>query len=161
VVDLREGRSRPWEVTLSPIEAEALRRRIAAAELATLPGTLEGGPAVLVVAVRDERALVTRCTSAGCAEPEVRASAEIFDPLSADVLTGDQVAVAWAEGLEALGHDPFGGEVPSPPRPWWRRGSTWVAAALGAVVVGVALGFSLRPDVRQENVIIVGQPDWD
>lgn len=154
VVDLTEGRSRPWEVTLSPIDGEARRRRIAAADLASLPATLEGEASVLWVKVRGDRALVTRCTALGCTEPVVRAVDDVFEVEEGEPLAGERLTTAWTEGLAALGHDPFGGELPPPPTPWWQKGSSWVAIALGAVVVGVALGFSLRPDVRQERVFV-------
>ncbi len=161
VVDLTEGRSRPWEITLSPSDAEARRRRIAAADLAGLPATLEGGASVLWVTPRNDRALVTRCTSLGCTEPRVRALDDVFVEEDDAVLDGERLASAWSEGLAALGRDPLGGEVPPPPREWWQKGSTWVAIALGAVVAGVALGFSLRPDVRQELRLVVGSDQLD
>lgn len=153
VVDLMVGRGRPWDVTLSPTEAESRRRRIAAASLDELPGLLDGGE-VLLVAPREGRALVTRCTAAGCTEPEPRALEAVFAPSEREALSPAQVAEAWARALASLDERPSGAEVPTPPTPWWRRGSTWVAVALGAVVAGVALGFSLRPDVRQQRVFV-------
>ena len=161
VVDLREGRSRPWDVTLSPIDAEARRRRIAAADLASLPDAL-GEATVLWVTPRDERALVAHCTAAGCLGPAVREPNEAFAPPSGEPQSGARFAAAWAAGLDALGREPLGGDASPPlPRPWWRRGSTWVAVALGAVVAGVALGFSLRPDVRQEAVYVFDTSTFD
>ena len=156
VIDLREGRRRPWDVTLSPIEKEARRRRLARAALSDVPESLEGEASMLWVSVRGDRALVTHCTSLGCTAPEVRTAGDIFEAReNGGLLTGEPLLAAWNAGLADLVREPTGRELPPPPRPWWERGSTWVSVALGAIVAGVALGFSLRPDVRQELRVVV------
>lgn len=158
IVDLTEGRHSPWDVTLSPNEREQRRRRLARAELWMVPTLLEAPAELRWVHVGEGRALVTHCTSAGCADPVIRDADDALEPLDREEVSPSAIARRWNAGLDDLGPDEPA-TVPPPPKPWWRKGTTWVAVALGAVVAGVALGFSLRPDARQELRVIVDTDD--
>jgi hypothetical protein len=158
IVDLMEGRRRPWDVTLSPNERERRRRRLADAELWMVPSVLEAPAELRWVHVGERRVLVTHCTSSGCADPIIRDAGEALAPLDRAEVLPTAIARRWAAGLNDLGPDDAGA-VPPPPVPWWRKGTTWVAVAIGAAVAGVALGFSLRPDARQELRVIVDTDD--
>lgn len=158
VIDLTEGRHRPWEVTLSPTERERRRARLAGAELWMVPAVLEEPTELRWVHAGEARVLVTHCASEGCTDPMVREPEEALDPLEREELQPSAIARRWTAGLDDLAPTEAE-EVPPPPPPWWRKGTTWVAVALGAIVAGVALGFSLRPDVRQELRVIVDADD--
>lgn len=159
IIDLTEGRREPWAVALSPNEREARRRRLVAAELSELPAVLEPDGQLRWVHVGERRALVTHCSADGCAEPRTMESDHALEPLAPAELRGAVLAELWAEELTALDRRPLGEALPPPPKPWWRKGTTWVAVAIGAAVAGVALGFSLRPDVRQELRVVVDTDD--
>ena len=156
VVDLREGRHGTWRVALSPTGSEVRRQRLASVALADLPAALAPGEALLWVEVVGDRVFTLRCRREGCSAP------------ATDPLGGTEGAHVRAAGpftgaearrlLAALRVAPERAAPAEPPpgrRPWWRRGTTWVAAALGLIVAGVAIGFAARPETRERFQVVV------